>query len=153
MNLVDYPAVEFNKVVNDDLRDKADEDLSLELRQPENLDRWLDSLLRLKRSTESQLAARKAARAETYRDYARGRFTDDEWNNWVAEYENWRAGVIRVKNSTEDRISEVKRLRRAMFPQAASEEVVRLRNAILAHQDSDLDEEADKRLWSAVDDI
>jgi hypothetical protein len=97
---------DFLDAVNDDVRDTAAHDVHDDLRSPEGLDRWIVALSKMKRDAESQLANDKAERTEK-----RLVTNKDEWMEFVAKRDRWRANVIRFKSGVENKLAEATYLR------------------------------------------
>ncbi len=143
---------EFNAQVNSDIRDQATAEVHDALRRPENLDRWILTLIQLKRSTESQLASLKAAVSEerTKDIYHDNR---EKWLAYKAKMDRRRSDVIRVKNGTENKLDEAKALR-----DQTMKRFLKMRDAIEAHRDAVDNEKTsdaqigaeDERLWSVL---
>lgn len=143
MSLLDENKETFLRYVNDDIRDAADEAISRELRSPECLDRWYRALLAMKRDAETQFALDQAERSEK-----RLEITDrDEWLEYVAVRDRWRAGNIRFKNGVENKLDEAKHLIRAREKRLAG-----LESAIRAHEQGmgDQASDIDLALWEVL---
>jgi hypothetical protein len=132
--------------VNEDVRDQADILVHKELRQPENLERWILALKQMKRGTESQLVANKAARHER-------RLTSDTDNylTWLAKQNRWRADVLRVKSGIENKLGEANMLRDSALNKLC-EAIVRHRENILSAPDDFDTSVYDEELWAALRD-
>lgn len=137
---------EFDLLVNEDVREAADEDVVRALRSPENVDRWVRSLKRAKRNMEYQLTSHEAEKAERKaRLNAAG--TKQQWLDYVAEKARWRSNVIRVKKAVENKLDEATALQ--------NQQTADLYDAIVAHRD-DIKPigdygEADEILWECVE--
>lgn len=131
---------DFNLLVNADIREDASRDDKAWLRQPENLDRWIAELTKIKMNVEKQLAGARYDRAR-----ARATMDDDELREWQADHEKWRAGVIRFKTGVDKKLVEVKNQR--------VNTIERYRLAIERHCDTIGTEggEADEELWSILE--
>lgn len=152
MSVLSADESEFATQVNSDIRDRATPEVHAALRSPENLDRWITHLKKMKRDTESQLAANKATRAENRVEYLE-RDDKEGWLKYLAQSERWRSDAIRFKNGTENKLDEAMLLRGSL--------VKKLHDAILTHKEEvhaaeDADDVeigiADDKLWSVLDD-
>ena len=100
---------DINDVVKRDLHGKA-EGFELErLRQTPTT--WRDVLVGLKQDVESHLVRRAADATAKENDCFRTG-TKDDWFDYRAEYETWRAGAIHFKTQVEKRIRYVNGLLR-----------------------------------------
>lgn len=131
---------DFNLLVNADIREDASKADQEWLYQPENLDRWIAELTKIKMNVEKQLAGARYDVAK-----ARATMDEEELRQWYVDHEKWRAGVIRFKTGVDKKLVEVKNLR--------SSEVERYRLAIQRHCDTIGDDAgtADEELWSVLD--
>lgn len=159
VSLSDVPYEEFNDYVNADIRGTADEEVSEELRRPENVQRWYTCLLTNRNNVDSQLANGKAERSKMFAEcVSKGSAGKQEWLDYLAAHDKWRAGAIRFKNGTEVKLAEAKMLARTQESvvirerNEAIERANTLRAAILHHRDTvdELEDEADRILWEAV---
>lgn len=167
MNLSDLSETAFHEIVNADVRGTLDSQTSAMLREPENVPRWHDTLLDMKRSVEAQLTAKKGELAQQRAEYMvlgeRGR---PLWAQAQASAGKWKQGSIRFKNGVETKIAEAKRLLStvardehvASLTRArdrAIKEALVLRTAIIEHRArvmaDDDNEEIDDHLWSVLD--
>lgn len=142
MTFTSHSHQEFLKIVNDDIRGNADSKYHVALRKPESAQMWLDALLELKRSCETQLAEDKALRAEAKLK----RWTTEDWSRFVAERARWRAGTIRFKNGIENKIAEA----RTLQTQNLTEAIIAHYKAITAAGPDDDTSVADEKLWAEV---
>lgn len=165
-NISDLPTLEFQDLVNKDVRGELDPETSQQLRAPENLNRWYDGLLKLKRTVEAQLTSNQADLASKQADLlGRGQAGLQEWLAAKAAAERWRQGAIRFKNGVEERLAEAKRIRHETNESSfvaslvrerdrAMLEAARLRTAILEHKTTVLsdndDDSTDDRLWATL---
>lgn len=159
----------FEDIVNKDVRGVLDPDSSARLRDPIIVDRWYNKLLVLKRSVEAQLAANGAERSERHRDFmAKGTVGKQEWFDYKAQADRWRASAVRFNSGVESKLAEARQLRSTTRGNAyvglleverddAVREVNKLRSAIRMHRDHICGSEcnndecvADDFLWSAV---
>lgn len=101
---------EFNDLVNRDIRDQVTPTEHSFLRDPDNRAEWETALKTFKRNSETQLASRRADKAEKYVEYLSERMTELEWAEYVSEYEQWRSKVIRFKNGVEQKLQEARSL-------------------------------------------
>lgn len=161
------------ELVDQEVRGKAPEHLAEALRAPELVERWFAQLVTMKKSAESQLAAKSAEdRASRLELLARADACDDpgeaarlraEALEARASYLRWRAGVLRFRSGVEERLAEAG-WRRRVSPTLLAASLVDerrqlmravsdLKGAIEEHRASmeDLDpediDEADERLW------
>lgn len=172
----------FDAYVNDDVRGyiinpedpehkerlPVPEEVTQLLRSPEHVVRWHNALLGHKSSVEAQLSNGKAERANMaalcWRKGAAGK---QEWLDYVAKQEKWRAGALRFRNGVDVKLTEAKQLMRSLDVNVVVEEiaaerneairrVVELETAILTHQsavdaaDEDDAITADEDLWNQV---
>lgn len=165
---------EFADLVDQEVRGRASGALSQGLRAPEVADRWYQQLVTMKKSAESQLAAKAAedkqqritlllaaedtASPEQARDLRR---RADEAR---AQFLKWRAGVLRFRSGVEERVAEAswcRRMSTSLIPAALIDErnqllqqVSTLTEAIVTHRQSigDLEDvdEADDVLWATI---
>jgi len=99
---------EYLAQVNDDIREVAPEAIHVALREPANLERWILALKDMKRSTESQLAAKKAEAAENRAAYANNK---TNWLAYASKAERARSDIIRFKCGVESKLDEATMLR------------------------------------------
>lgn len=168
MRLQELSDEEFDEIVNQDVRGILDEETSVQLREPLNLERWHDMLLTLKRRVEVQLAANRGEQAAKQAEYlSLGSQGKVLWLRYKSQNERWRQGAIRFKNGVEDKLSEAKRTRSVSrsenFPSilirerdGAIQQVMTLRNAIIQHRIATVNEEGDQEeldshLWDLAD--
>lgn len=142
MTFTSHSHQEFLKIVNDDIRGNADPKYHTALRKPESARMWLDALLELKRSCETQLAEDKALRSEARLKT----WSKEDWSKFVAERDRWRAGTIRFKNGIENKIAEASTLQTQNLAQA----IAAHHKAILAAAPDDDTSVADEKLWAEV---
>lgn len=137
---------EFDLLVNEDVRDAADDDVVRALRSPENVDRWATSLKRAKRNMEYQLTSHEAEKAER-KARLNETGTRQQWLDYVAEKARWRANVIRVKKAVENKLDEATALQH--------QQTTDLYDAIVKHREeltaTDEWSEADERLWGCIE--
>lgn len=170
MSLQNLTDDEFENVVNRDVRGELDYETSLQLRTPENAERWYEQLLVLKRSVEAQFTANRAERNEKQQEcMAKGPKGKTEWFAYRAQAERWRAGAARFKAGVEQRLAEARLLvdtKKAnryvdiveRERNEAIEEIVRLRRLIQTHHDHECGDECDDdscagdtMLWAILD--
>lgn len=84
--------------------------LGPQLRQAENLDRWYNALVVMKRSAESQLGARREDVKKLY-----GEVAEEKYLERLRRFREWRAGNLRFLNGVEERLAECRRLRAEEF--------------------------------------
>jgi hypothetical protein len=148
---------DFEDLVNQDVRGQLDREISLQLREPENVYRWYNSLNSLKKSVEAQFVVKKAELSEQRLENP----TEDEWLRTVAEHERWKAGAVRFKTGVEKRIAEAKQLRIAISKDEvmgrissdlheARGKAELYRQAILAHRSAEDADQADDQLYSIL---
>ncbi len=168
LNLGDLSDEAFDDIVNQDTRGALDPVTSAALREPENIDRWYDMLLTLKRRVEAQLAANRGDQASKQAEFlSLGDQGKVLWLRYKASNEKWRQGAIRFKNGLEDKLAEAKRLRMQVshesYPSILARErdsaikrVVQLRSAIVQHKlatvhEEDDQDQIDERLWDLAE--
>lgn len=165
-NISELPVSEFQDLVNRDVRGELAPSVSSQLREPQNLNLWHDTLLKLKRTVEAQLTSNRADLIAKQAELAtKGSKGTAEWLAVKASAERWRQGAIRFKNGVEERLAEAKRIRNQVIEESftsslvkdrdrAMVEAAKLRSAILEHKEavlSDKDDEAtDDRLWGVL---
>lgn len=147
MALKDLPDNEFERIVNEDLRDGTTPDLHAALRNADNIERWIVSLKRMKRSMEYQLVSNKATKASKRTT----KMSDEDWLLFVAEKERWRANTIRVKTSVENRLDEATALKKTKLNELVEAIWRHKRHILFAEEDADTTA-YDEELWSVVDD-
>jgi hypothetical protein len=171
--VVDLPEPEFRRLIDQDTRGKAPTRVSAELRQPECVPRWYQTLIGMQKSVEGQLAAKAAESRAAQADYrAQLEHTSDrsirvERLKRESRDESWRAGALRFKSGLEERIIEARQILREMEDPlvAVSDRIVEDRNraltrvaaleaAIRRHHaefpPDDEPSEADIELWQTV---
>lgn len=140
-----------------------------QLRQsPEVLDRWYYTLIELKRSVESQLAARRAD-TDAKQSHLLSRSDTRSKNEWLTvkgDFETWRGGALRFKNGVETALLEAKSLRGQSGVDSALADRDRyihkvqvLLEAIRKHQDHDCNQTdcpddrclGDEELWGTLE--
>lgn len=158
---------EFEDFVNRDVRGNLEPEFAAKLREPENINRWHDTLLRLKRSVDAQFSSARYELSSKQASYlTQGDKGRQMWLAARAASEKWRQGAVRFKNGVEERLAEAKRLRHSMaatsdFTQyviaerdRAIAELERLRQAIEDHRKAVLNDEDDDSvddiLWAAL---
>ena len=132
------------------------------LRRPENLDPFYDALVDMLSSFEMQLTKQKITSMEKRQELlAEGKH--DEWVQFHLGTLRWKRSIQRLRRFTENKIREVRALRRGRVPEAQLQPVMdvaaRLIRAIHVHHevyqrdgnDDDL-EIADAALWALLDD-
>jgi hypothetical protein len=160
VELTRLPQDTFRAVVDEDIRNRAPEQVHEALRTEDLVERWYTCLLLMQTSVEGQLASKSADnRAEVQMFYAR---RDPEGAmRALAAHEQWRAGSLRFKNGVDQKLIEARSLLRR-FGKAATVmeeqrnragEVARsLREAIERHRASTSNPtEADLALWAVTD--
>lgn len=101
---------ELIEIIKEDAKGKARPVDSVWLRKPENVLRWRDELVLLKKDVEAQLTERKAKFDDAHnqcRDLEGGKRI---YFNIKVEFDKWKAGAIRFKTSIEARLVEADRL-------------------------------------------
>lgn len=178
MNVDDLLAMsreDFAQLVDMEVRGRAPADQSALLRSPELADRWYSQLVVMKKSAESQLAA-KAADDKHQRlalldaaDASEPMVAKDLRRRASESYQlylKWRAGVLRFRAGVEERLAEASWRRRSvpsMIPTALLDErrqlldqVAALSQAIGMHKASMADvnpddiDDADEQLWKVL---
>jgi hypothetical protein len=134
---------EFSKLVNDDIRDDVSKQDAAWLRSDDVISRWINELTCIKMSVERQLSLHKSERAKNRATID----NSEEYVQYLAEAEKWRAGVIRFKTGVDLRLMEAKFLYRNGNN--------KYRAAIVEHQrtienDAEFSEIADMTLWSVL---
>lgn len=161
--LLDLDEKDFYNLVDRDVRGRLDQSLARKLRDPMVNERWYQTLLRMKKTVEGQIAAKstetKGQRAELE---ANGTITTWRGNDIVnvesfddpkakalelyTQFMAWKSGSVRFKVGVEERFTEVawrrKRITANLLLSVAqvernllADEVIRLRDAIARHQD------------------
>lgn len=141
----------FRNIVDNDVRNRIDPEISRALRtEPQLARRWYDTLLQMKASVEGQLSA-KAAEAKAQKLESIASDQKREGLTAMAAYERWRSGALRFRSGLEATILEAGRF-------VDEHESEMLRNAIRAHRDHVCGSEctdnfcvADEQLWRLVD--
>lgn len=169
--LSDLSEVAFHEIVNADVRGTLDAGTSVLLRERENIPRWHDTLLGMKRSVEAQLTAKKGELAGQRAEYlGLGEPGRPLWAQAQASAERWRQGAIRFKNGVEDKIAEAKHLlgtiardeyvnQLRLERDTAVRDALRLRTAVAEHREhviaaaetGEEQDDIDDRLWSVLD--
>lgn len=162
----------FRDFVAKDVRGNLSPEESASLRHPDNLDRWRNALIAIKREVEIQLANRNARwwkkQAELIDQGTAGR---DEWIRFRATEVDWRVRAIRFLVTVEEHLSanaEIYKQYQKEEPQLQATvtareipegddpwaEVERLKTAIAQHREG-IDEaaasESDVVLWEAIE--
>lgn len=143
------------------------------LRSPEQRHNWHDALIRLLKSVDLQFTAKRmeinTKRAELDPDNPVVTVTDRDgvvlfegsWDEYLAYVSTWRVKTNRFKNAIEERIAEVKQLRRLAVPKETipAQAIEKILTAIKHHHDvvteddEDVDDvAADEELWAIIDD-
>jgi len=106
---------DFEKIVDDELKNKANQEEFELLRQPENLEDWLDVLLSTKKKIEAQLSLNKAE-LEDFKQKCleKGESGKQEFFKRKTEMDKWRSSANFIKANIEDRILEIKRIKRGL---------------------------------------
>ena len=96
---------DFLAQVNDDIRDCSETAVRAALRSPDNIERWMLTLKKMKRDTESQLTADRAERSE---ERVKHLEVGNQlgWLRYLAKRDRWRADAIRFKNGVENKLDE-----------------------------------------------
>lgn len=169
--LSDLSESAFHEIVNADVRGTLDAGTSVLLREPENVPRWHDTLLGMKRSVEAQLTAKKGELAGQRAEYmGLGEAGRPLWAQAQASAEKWRQGAIRFKNGVEDKVAEAKHLlstiARDQYIQqlrverdTAIRDALRLRTAVAEHREhviaaaetGEEQDDIDDLLWGVLD--
>lgn len=162
---------DFRRAVEDDMKGKLSPAEAESLRtDPELVGRWHSTLVQMKRSIESQIAAK---RAETKADKQRLLIdgipqSDPRFLQIDESFNRWYAGVSRFKHGVETTLVEANDVRNRVFDRISEILAIQERNkafqladlyreAIEAHRDhqctDDCDEQgcpADEDLWSVL---
>lgn len=96
MNLTEMPDEEYARIVDTDIRQQASQQVHDDLRE-KTPRRWRSTLIRMKKDIEWQITNNQAARAER-RATCQDR---DEWLDYLAEQDRWRANTLRVLKGIE----------------------------------------------------
>lgn len=171
---------EFSELVSADARwqdatsdrphpdNKISEEDRLFLRDPDNLDRWMDELKATMRKIDSQLTSHKAESFKQRNEYMRKgeRYIHSSsrskgelaWMDFQESEKSWKASASRFKRSVEDRLMEAKQIHRSIYPSIPTEqaqvEIIRLRGAIASHKAAFVNDEPstdDEVLWKVLD--
>lgn len=144
---------DFIKVVSDDAKNLADEDERAMLRHLEVWDDWGEALSVLRRNIEVQLAERKVViLGIQQRCLEGGSSMVREYATKRTEYVRWHADTVYFKLSVEDRIVELKRLRKKAQPEYGESGVTSLPN-LLRWASNLIDTAGEGRDWhTAYDD-
>lgn len=154
--LVNQEEEAFRSIVDDEVRGHLDPETAALLRDPKVVDRWFLALIVMKKSVESQMAAKRD-------DLARFAGSHQEETERLA-FRKWRAGALRFRNGVEDRILEIRAIRWrngatiSTDPYDAIVLNADLASAIRTHrkkmlEDYEPDEvsDADRQLWRLLD--
>lgn len=167
-NLMELNDVQFRRLVDLDLRRKAEPAVAAALRSDSQIvDRWFFVLQSILLSTEGQLAGRKAdqeAKEERARRLlskpprtdARKKIIRERLSIDRQEEARWRSRVLRFKSGVEEYLNEAERLREQFRAQdttgvvalekernRAIHQLIVLQDAIRAHRDHICDERCD----------
>lgn len=136
--------------------------LSMLLRHPDVVDRWIAALEIMKASSESQLGAKRAEIKKLH-----GTVSEDEYQSRLRQYEGWKAGNVRFLNVVHERLRHARYARSRQFVSLYPMQLVQERNylsevvthlirAIESHRSQVLAEydptDADKKLWESIND-
>ena len=113
------------------------------------------TLIRMKKSVEGQLAAK---RSDYVRDRNRARSNPEELRAVESRYQTWRAGALRFKSGTEAYMLAV-RARRNTTPgenyylayQTLRQAIAEHKKSVLTSLELDEDTNADEVLWSVIE--
>jgi Trypanosomal VSG domain len=102
---------EFLELVGRDVRGKSTPEEHAFLRSPEGMQLWRDGLKAIRMDLETQSIHRKAD-AEAFRTACvkKGPSGKQEWFEYKASWDAWKAGAARFKRSVETNLAEAKRL-------------------------------------------
>jgi hypothetical protein len=172
--VADLSESDFRKLIDEDTRGKAPASLSAQLRSPECVGRWYETLLAMQKSVEGQLAAKAAESRGAQADFRarleqtparEARAIRAEMGYRESKDETWRAGALRFKSGLEEKLIEARRLLREFDDPIVSERTAEERNRALAriatledairhHRDEfptdDQPSEIDLFLWSHI---
>lgn len=174
--LLDLTERDFYNIVDRDVRGRLESGLARKLRDPLVIERWYQTLLRMKKTVEGTIAAKKAETrgqrieldvfGSTTVDGVEQSFDDPQLEiaRIHSEFLKWKAGSIRFKVGVEERLTEVSWRRKLVVSQLIlsvaqvernefAAEVMRLRKAIEQHRseiDRDDATEQDEALWSII---
>src|SRR5215207_2318043 len=116
----DHP---LRELVACDARGRATEEEAAHLRKPEVLEHWTDALHELLTDISAQFQERKAAlKRKRIECLARGEAGRQEWYEYSANNEKWKAGALRFKAGLEKSMREAKRLEHEHKQRAVAEE-------------------------------
>lgn len=104
----------FQDIVSDDVRGRGTEEDAAFLRLPDNLDKFYDELIDMVRSLDMQLSKQKIMSLES-RQEALANGTMRQWEIDHLKVLNWRRSIQRVRRQTENRIREIKAIRRSQI--------------------------------------
>lgn len=134
------------------------------LRQPENVDRWFNVLLAMKKNVEGQIANEKAKMAAAERAARSRQISQRELRQMQARYDDWRQKSLRFANGLDLTIVDAKRARSlgpraeaAMLKETLHECLARIRlleETIRQHRiaEQDAPRESDVALWEVLGD-
>lgn len=172
--IMEMTDTEFRALAEEDVREATGKGDPLNpllhdaLRTPPAIQRFYRLLSVLQRSAEGQLAAKGAAHASRMAKLRRRGVKGAEYQDAIAEHENWRAGALRFKTGVEERITEIASLIRELDADSVTEIIREERNdalyrvrvledAIRTHREHECGEEcsgdfcvADVTLWENV---
>ncbi len=102
---------DFRRLVADEARGQAPSEFAAFVRTTENLQRWSDALHELNKELETQFMERKAD-AQVFQNacFRAGSDGKQEWFEYKAQYDQWRAGARRFHASVQAKIKENKSL-------------------------------------------
>ena len=104
----------FHDLVAKEAIGKGTAEFAQHVRQPEQLDEWQQAVIELKRDVEQQLTDRKVGMDSRHAECVdMGDVGKRIYFRERAEWQSWRRGSTRFKSALEDRLGEIKRLRRA----------------------------------------
>lgn len=111
---------DFKDIVEEDVKGEIPKYEREMLERPENLRRWHDELVDLKRGIEAQFNAKRAEAVAEQRDcYEMGKEGKAKWFSYRAEHEDWRRRANHFKARVERRITEVKAMIRRHHEQSS----------------------------------
>lgn len=161
---------DFYNLVDKDVRSQLDPALAEKLRDPAVVERWYQTLLRMKRAVEGVISS-KGAEDRAVQIELRSNRRLEEADKARAEFMRWRAGSIRFKTGVEEKLTEAAWRRRvavehllhtasqiernayAELNRHLTAQVEKLRDAITKHRDeidSDDATEIDEELWAVL---
>lgn len=146
-HIVEADEETFRVFVNDDIRNRAHEDVGRALRSSECVDRWYRALVSMKRNAELQITLDRADRSAERARLDGASDGKQLWMQYVKERDQWAAGNARFKAGVEDKIDEAKSIRNR-----PNNRIKELETAIINHRkEMEADaSSADEDLWAVL---